>query len=270
MANTSASPTRTQLVLRVIIGLLLGALVLGGVYTAYAYIASPEHVRKPTNAHYHFRMQVLVDGKAEDFGSQEYQKGYPKDLCNAALVEQPIHFHDNKDQFVHIHWKGVTGGEVLKYYGWNLIGGLPSALGYKLDDLGSIEKVTAHGNYLPKRAAGTNYYVYTGDENGYQERKWEDFLNQDLEAFFGKSYGVIDRRPWIVRMLAPKANAHADPADADGDGQSSTETTEERLTRINTLVGNVVVFAQKDRPTDEQIKDRFTKLVPLSDSTCGG
>jgi hypothetical protein len=32
----------------------------------------------------------------------------------------------------------------------------------------------------------------------------------------------------------------------------------------------VVIFAQNDEPTDEQIRERFNNLVPLHDSTCGG
>ena len=57
---------------------------------------------------------------------------------------------------------------------------------------------------------------------------------------------------------------------ADGDvGQSGQETEEEQLTRINNLVGNVVIFVQSDKPTDRQIKDRFNDLEPLTDSSCG-
>ena len=48
------------------------------------------------------------------------------------------------------------------------------------------------------------------------------------------------------------------------------ETEEEKLTRINNMIGNVVIFVQKDKPTDQQIKERFNDLEPLSDSTCGG
>lgn len=271
MAHPEATaPRRRQPLLRIGIGLLLGTLALGVGYGTYAYAASPVHVRQPSSTHYHLRMQVVVNGEVEDFGGQEYQKGYPKDLCSAALVEQPIHFHDNRDQFVHIHWKGITGGEVLKYYGWNFIGGLPNALGYKVDDVQSIVKVTTHGNYLPAKPKDAQYYVYTGDETRYQEQAWQEFLEKDLEDFFGKRYSVQYGRTGLARLLIPRAVAHSDPGDAAEDGQPGSETEQDRLARINTLVGNVVIFAQQERPTDEQIKDRFTKLVPLAASTCGG
>ena len=45
--------------------------------------------------------------------------------------------------------------------------------------------------------------------------------------------------------------------------------SEEELTRINNVIGNVVIFAQEKEPTKEQIKARFDNLVPLHDSTCG-
>ena len=38
---------------------------LGG-YAGYIYAASPNTIRNPKLEHYHFRMQILVNGKAED------------------------------------------------------------------------------------------------------------------------------------------------------------------------------------------------------------
>lgn len=244
-------------------------------YVGYAYAASPAVVRNPKLEHYHFRMQILVNGKAEDFSTKGYQTGYAKDQCNASLPEQPIHFHDNKDQFTHIHWEGMTGGMVMKYYGWNYIGGMSNALGYKLDKLTDPQKVTTHGNYLPAVPQGSNFYVYTGNENGYKQRSFDDWKSQDLEQFFGASSNFPahklnkDGQSSLLDKVFPKALAHGGEDDGN-DGEAGEESEEQKLTRINNLVGNVVIFAQKDKPTDQQIKDRFNKLEPLSDSTCGG
>lgn len=243
-------------------------------YAGYIYAVSPVVIRNPKLEHYHFRMQILVDGKAENFAEEKYQKGYVKDQCNANLPEQPIHFHDNKDQFTHIHWEGMTGGMVLKYYGWNYIEGIGGALGYKLDDLKDIQKVTTHGNFLPAIPNDTIPYVYTGDENSYQERSFEDFKKQDLEQFFGKTsnspaHELNKQTTSLLDGVFPKANAHGGEADGS-DGEPGEESEEQKLTRINNLLGNVVIFAQKDKPSDQQIKERFNDLEPLSDSTCGG
>lgn len=247
-------------------------------YVGYVYASSPAVIRNPKLEHYHFRMQIVVDGKAEDFSTEGYQTGYAKDQCNANLPEQPIHFHDNKDQFTHIHWEGMTGGMVMKYYGWNYIGGVGNALGYKLDDLGDIQKVTTHGDYLPKLADNEQFYIYTGDENGYQEKSFADWKDKDLEDFFGKTSNFPAHKinngeqTSLLDRLFPKASAHGGVDDgADGEpGEEVIETEEEKLTRINNMIGNVVIFAQNDKPSDEQIKARFNDLEPLSDSTCGG
>lgn len=262
---------RFNVVILAIVVLLLIPLA----YASYLYAASPAVIRSPKMEHYHFRMQILVNGKAEDFSTKAYQTDYAKDQCNANLPEQPIHFHDNKDQFTHIHWEGMTGGMVMKYYGWNYIGGLSNALGYKLDDLKDPQKVTTHGNYLPKVNPEENFYVYTGDENGYKERSFEDWKNQDLEQFFGVTSNSPSHKinngeqVTLLDKIFPKAYAHDGEIDGN-DGEPGEETEKEKLTRINNLLGSVVIFAQKDKPTDQQIKDRFNDLEPLSDSTCGG
>lgn len=251
-------------------------------FVSYVYATSPHVIRDPKLEHYHFRMQILVNGKAEDFGTKGYQTGYAKDQCNANLPEQPIHFHDNKDQFVHIHWEGMTGGMVMKYYGWNYIGGMDNALGYKLDKLSDPQKVSTHGNYLPSIPDDAKFFVYSGSVGEYKERKFDDWKNQDLEQFFNTTsnfpaHDMNKQQTSILDKIFPKAYAHGTADDADGNDGDSTVTTnqgaapdKEELKRINNLVGNVVIFVQKDKPTDQQIKDRFNGLEPLSDSTCGG
>jgi hypothetical protein len=242
-------------------------------YAGYVYAVSPEVIRNPKLEHYHFRMQILANGKAEDFSTKAYQTGYAKDQCNASLPEQPIHFHDNIDQFTHIHWEGMTGGMVMKYYGWNYIGGMSNALGYKLDNLKDPQEVTTHGNYLPAIPKDTAFYVYTGDENGYEERSFEDWKTQDLETFFNTTSNFPaheqNKQASLLDKVFPKALAHGGEDDGN-DGETGEETEQEKLTRINNLIGNVVIFVQKDKPSDQQIKDRFNDLEPLTDSTCGG
>lgn len=254
---------------------LVVLLLLPLLYGSYIYAASPSVIRNPKLEHYHFRMQILVNGKAEDFSAEGYQTGYSKDQCNVNLPEQPIHFHDKKDQFTHIHWEGMTGGMVMKYYGWNFIGGIDNALGYKVDNFKDIQKVTTHGDYLPAIPNDAQLYIYTGNENGYQEKSLNDWKTQDLEQFFGKTSNFPaheqNKQTSLLDKVFPKAYAHGTSDDADGDdGSNPVESEEEKLTRINNMIGNVVIFAQKDKPTDQQIKDRFNNLEPLSDSTCGG
>jgi hypothetical protein len=253
-------------ILYCLVTLLLMVLLLG----SYVFIASPSAIRTPQLDHYHFRMQIIVDGHAENFADSRYQIGYSKDQCTVALPTQPIHFHDNKDQFVHIHWQNVTGGMVLKYYGWNYIGGMPGVLGYRFDTT-VPQKVPIHGNILPTVPSGANFYIYSGDEHGYTERNFKDFENQKLEQFFGVTSNFPGRSlppSSMLDKLFPKVSAHE--VSSSTSPTIGNETQEEKLTRINNLIGNVVIFVQKDRPTDQQVQDRFNHLEPLSTSTCGG
>lgn len=243
-------------------------------YVGYVYASSPSVIREPKLEHYHFRMQILVNGKAENFAEDKYQQDYAKDQCNASLPEQPIHFHDKKDQFTHIHWEGMTGGMVMKYYGWNYIGGINKALGYKLDDLKDIQKVNTHGNFLPAVSDEAKFSIYTGDENGYKEKSFNDWKSQDLEQFFDTTsnfpaHEQNKQKTTLLDKVFPKTYAHNGANDGN-DGEPGEEDERQKLTRINNLMGNVVIFVQKDKPTDQQIKDRFNNLEPLSDSTCGG
>lgn len=250
-------------------------LLLTGGTVGYLYAASPLSVREPLIEHYHFRMQVLVNGQAVNFADDKFQAGYSKDNCNAKLTASPIHFHDRMDQFVHIHWEGITGGQVLKMYGWNFIGGTRGSLGYRFDEAPKLKQVPIHSNSLPVIPSDANFYVYTRDGNSYKEKSFADFTGQDLEQFFGTTsnfpahkLNMEKRKTSLLEQLQtaliPKAHAH-NGAD-DGDGSHD----EAELKRINNLIGDVVIFTQKDKPTDQQIKDRFSKLVPLGDSTCGG
>jgi hypothetical protein len=250
--KSTPSTDRTTRLLRWAIGLLLGLVVLAAGVIGSAYALSPEAIRHPTGTHYHFRLQVINDGKAVNFADPAYQTEFNKDICSVKLTHEPIHFHDGVDQFVHVHWAHMTGGLLLKNYGWNFIGGLPGMLGVRFNDAPKVAPVMIHGNALPKVASGDHYYVYTGDADGYRERSWNDFLSQDINVFMGHP-SISARGFWD--WLVPAAQAHGD---------------DEALTELNHVVGNVVIFAQKDRPTDAQIKARFEHLVPLPESTCGG
>lgn len=273
LVQTSETPNKKTLgrIWKLAAGVLGGVILLLAIVFGYLYAASPPAIRNPKFQHYHFRMQVVINGKVENFGDQKYQIGYSKDNCNAALTVQPIHFHDSKDQMVHIHWDGMTGGMVLKYYGWNYIGGMKGALGYKLNNLGDIQEVRIHGDYLPAPPKDARLYIFTGDESSYQERQSADFLHSDLEDFFGKKSNLPgeDAQASLLRHIFPKASAHGAEKHQDSDA-AAHETEGEKLTRINNLIGNVVIFAQKDQPADQQVKDRFNDLEPLGDSTCGG
>jgi hypothetical protein len=268
------------------------------------YLWTPTNLRFPEFDHSHFRMQYIFQGQAEDFGSPRYQVEYSKDSCSGDLPKQPIHFHDNRNHFVHIHWQKATGGQVLKFYGLNKIDSFDQYLGLRIDDLlkGQLNPIPTHSNALPKPKEGDQFYVYTGKKNDFKKKDINDFVTQDLEKFFGVDSSIRktleDDKKTKVNFLELNAKAHSGiehtnqteaqkhdaevkeeqklKAEVEARNNQVTQNstplpkTEEELKDINNLLGDVLIFVQKETPTNEQINSRFEAMEPLSPSTCGG
>jgi hypothetical protein len=146
-------PDRLTMVLRLVVGLLLLAVVVGGVWLAAAYAFSPAAIRHPARTHFHFRLQVINGGTPVNFAEDKFQTPFDTDNCSAALTREPIHFHDQLDQFVHIHWAGMTGGLLLKNYGWNFISGPDDTLGYRFDQFPRPARPPRAHRLRPRRRA---------------------------------------------------------------------------------------------------------------------
>lgn len=253
---------------------IIGVIVLSGVsYIGYAYTSTPSHLRSPEFEHLHLRTQIIVDGSPVDFSHAEFQEEYDKNSCSAELSGHPVDFHDNVDQMTHVHWRGITGGELLKYYGWNLIGGDDTALGKRYDQ-GILKPSTVEiaGNLLPEVSEEAKFYVYTGDEEGYEQKDWNEFLENNLEEFFGKKSLLNQDNETSLSPLdwfSQKAYAHDGGTDDEEEASVDTED-KETLERINNMIGNVVIFAQENEPTQDEVTERFKNLVPLHNSVCGG
>src|SRR5829696_3773881 len=140
-----AAPDRLTRFLRWLVGIVVVILLAAAGWYAYTWIITPEPLRHPGQAHYHFRLQVINQGTPVDFSQAKFQTDFNKDICSADITKEPVHFHDNLNQFVHVHWKGITGGLLLKTYGWNLSGGPATTLGYRFDHLPQLERVPIHG-----------------------------------------------------------------------------------------------------------------------------
>jgi hypothetical protein len=287
--------------------ILLPLLILTILIIASIFFWTPSNLRFPEYDHSHFRMQYIFQGQAEDFGSPRYQVEYSKDSCTGDLPEQAIHFHDNRNHFVHLHWQKVTGGQVLKFYGLNKIDYINQNMGIRIDEAlkGKFNLIPTHSNALPKPKEGDQFYVYTGNAKEYKKRDIQEFLTQDLEKFFGVDSSIRktleeDKKAKKVNWLEVTSQAHsgiehADQTEAEKHdlevaeqeklkaeidarnnsnqlGQKTTPLpkTEEELKDINNLLGDVIIFVQKEEPTIDQIKSRFDAMEPLSPSTCGG
>ncbi len=313
-----------------VIGLILALITIS---VSILFLLTPDRIKFAKSDHYHFRLQYIYKGQSEDFGSPRYQTDYVKDVCSGAITESPIHFHDNKDQIVHVHWQDMTGGDVLKFYGVDLVGGMSGAMGLKFGELLKLPPqfiwLPIHSNSLPKASPDEQYYVYVGDQNNYVKKDFKDFLNQSVEKFIGVDSKVrLDKEEsdkWqkkissnpsspdnlldTIKVKAHNGEDHQTLSEAEAheqkvkldlkekeglelrnnqaiDSKSKTERTsksqaqtvkaetaiktEEELRQINNMIGNIVIFVQKEEPSSKQINARFNKLEPLSPSVCGG
>jgi hypothetical protein len=232
--DQKTSADRLAPVLRWITAIIVTVIVLGGSFVAYAYFSTPDPLRRPVQAHYHFRLQVVNGGQIVNFADAKYQTAFNDDNCSALITKEPIHFHDNLSQFVHIHWAHMTGGILLKNYGWNLIGGTDTILGYRFDALPKLTSTPIHGRALPTPPKGAHYFVYESsmaNPGSYHQKVWADFLQQDLRTFMGAG-------------PAPKS-------------ASTSDTADEKLAQLNDVIAT-------------QIQARFDDLIPLPNSVCGG
>lgn len=183
--------TKKNLIKAIFIILILVILSSISVYSVLRWGFSKENIAYPKQDHSHFRLKYIFEGQEEDFGSPRYQTDYTKDICSGDLTTSPLHFHDNKTDYQHQHWAGMTGGQWLKFYGYNLIGGLDGYLGFELDKLPKIIPVPIHSISLPKPRPNNKFWIYTGIENTdgswtITPKIWNDFINQDFETFFNK------------------------------------------------------------------------------------
>jgi hypothetical protein len=238
---------RPQDLFRFIIGTILVICLAFALSYGWMYIKTPAPLRKPQSAHYHLRLQIINNGKPVEFGKENFQTPYDKYSCSVNLPEEPIHLHDNINQFVHIHWQGITGGMILKNYGWNEIGDKDDVLGYRFDQSWWPHTITIHGNMLPQRLSSAHFYLYTGDQTSHRLRNWPVFLNEDLELFFNDS-----------------ANLET------GITEATSTTSDTEHTRVKHMIGNAILFVQENPPTETEVQSYFNNLIPLPESICGG
>jgi len=248
--------------LKLFILILVSILIAVGSYFGYSYFAQANQ-KDIVAAHHHFRMQLIIEGQYIDLSQDEFQEDYEKGSCSAELPKTPIHLHDGVDQIVHIHWDKIKGGQVLKYYGLNLIDKNNEILEYQPSKDIKLNKVEIKGDLIPSPNETSTFWVYTGKKDEYKKRDLQDFLVQDLETFFDKKSTLTQQREELKEInynLFKSIKADAD----------SGKHSEGELEEIQNLIGNVVIFVQENEPTDQEIRDRFNQLTPLGDSVCGG
>lgn len=238
-----------------VVGIVAAILLIGGYY-GFLWFGTAPNIRDPKLEHAHLRLQYIVDDTAVDFSDDKYQQEYKKNQCSAEFPKQPIHFHDNLDQFVHLHWKDITGAQLLGYYG-NSVGGINDILGYKKNSLTDWEKISTHGDLLDNTSRDT-MWIYSSTDSELELRNIDDFLDHDLESFFGNESSFNSPETSFLDKLFPIAHAEENLPE------------ESELKRIQNLIGDVAIFVQDTEPTAGQIESARANFIELDNSVCGG
>lgn len=275
---------------------ILVSLLILGLFVAAVAITNPDNIAYPAYEHLHFRMSYSYRGVEENFSESKYQEPYSKDTCTDTITKTPVHFHDDKNHTVHVHWRGLTGGQVLKYYGVNKIDWLSNYMGIKARNEKkqvSLSLIPVHTDSLPKPSSSDKIFIFTGNSDKFELRKEEDFYNQELETFFNKRSSVREtlekeeKQTSLIPKMIPnflnlktfslKAYAHSENKDKEEINTKSEQAqdspapkSQDELKKISNTIGDVVIFVQPERPQDSDVEKKFKNLAPLSDSTCGG
>jgi hypothetical protein len=269
------------------------------------FVFNPSVIRSPKVAHHHFRMQLYIDDAYVNFSESQFQESYDLGQCDGSLTNTPIHFHDKKDQFVHIHWKNITGGQVLKYYGLNRIDIIDDYMGITFKDgWNKPQLLKIHGKAIPQTSK--NLYVYQVKDGEAILREKDDFLFDDLESFFGVKSSLTEAQEeeensfFEIRGLAHREGGDKIEVEIKSEQTTQTEAkitsiidsegnttiiedsqnpdqssvsiqkTQEELKKLNDVIGDVIVFVQDSEPTKGQVESKLDDFVTLESSTCGG
>lgn len=262
----------TQKLLSFLWGMVSGIIVVI-FYLTTTLVFGSSAIRNPKMEHFHIRMQVEIDGAVQDFSSDKFQNLQDATICKGGLAGEPFHFHDKTDQIVHIHWQGVTGGQLLKYYGLNKIGEPEGKLGVRTDSLPKLAFVPIHGNSFSTPQNSDKLWIYTGDDHSHTTRSAQDFLQLAIDDFLGKKSEIrtnIESKSTSQSLINELFSGIEVAANTDNSTTTGSKLSTEDLEKLNDLLGNIVIFVQQNQPTEAQVNAKFQNLIPLSETVCGG
>ena len=249
--------------MKLIYKLLLTILVLVIISTSTLFLITPKHLKNPSLDHQHLRLKLLVNGKRIDFGSQEYQKEFDKSICDNKLSSEPFHFHDNLDQYLHLHWKGLTGGDMLTYLNINnkLRANLRT-LAFRFDYFPQLQRIRTLEPKLDIEK-GSSIQIYF---RGYQQ---EQISKINIDMF--KSTAITDLNKKVYSAYNKNEANNTNVAYAhEGEDDSDNQAVDSEKQKIESLLGDFVIVINKEEIKDNELKQLFTDWIDIPESVCGG
>jgi hypothetical protein len=229
-----------------------------GLISLTTFVSRP-HFNNPYYTNYHLRLQLVYNGQLTTFAFENTQEANEFKVCDLNLITKPIYQNAFNSQLFKVSWEGVTGGEILKYYGLNLVGGSNEVLGYRFNDAFVPQKLLTLKTLDIKPTKQHKTFVYKNRQDGFIKLDPLDFLYKDIELVVKKSnIRLLREQSQPNNFFGVKAFAQ------DEKPVVQQQEFESKLSLDYDLIGNVVVFIGDSEPTEEKIIDRFNNFIPLS------
>jgi hypothetical protein len=239
--------------------LTLSLVITTIVLFSFTTFISRPHFNSPQFTNYHLRLQLIYSGELTPFAKQTIQEINEFKVCDLSLLTKPVYQNTFNSQLFRVNWEGITGGEILKYYGLNLVGGPNDILGYRLKGFSIPQAIQTKNKINTKPAKQQKTFVYQNRQDGYAKIDPLDFLYKDIELVLKKSNIRLQREEsQPAGVLGVKAFAQ------DEKPIVQQQEFESKLSLDYDLIGNVVVFVADLEPTEDVIIDRFNNFIPLN------
>ena len=225
-----------------VIGISIGIIIFTTLFVGIFFTSiSPLHISFPKSTHSHFRLQIWHHGEQINFSDETFQTPYNPLVCDQNITETPIHFHDSQKEIVHLHWKGITGYDVLKNYGWNnnAFNLMKTIQGIRFDEFPHIHVVHSQKSVLPEVKDDEDVFIFIKRGESISTLTLKEFLKTHLESYFMEEY-------------------------------KTKNNMQEHMIPDNTPLGDVLILIQSNAPTNEEVQQYLSNFHEEMSRSCNG
>ena len=235
--------------------------LLGFIFLSYTVVSRP-HLIKPVATFFKLKTRIYYQKTPLEL-TQNDIADQSNSNCGLAVTEKPFYLDKDKKNVVQVRWEGMTGGELLKYYGFNYLSGLNDLIGVQYRGPFDIKPVRPLA--VSKLTSSDLLYIYSGSDKDFKLLNSQNFLYQDLENTIKKSRLRTKREKESSKLIL-------DTISVSGEESSGLtlepQLTEGQLNDINNIVGSLAIFIQRDTPSNTDVINSFNSMERLSSESC--
>jgi uncharacterized protein YneF (UPF0154 family) len=242
----------------VAIFLIILSILFGVAGFSFVTYFSRPYFNNPVFTNYHLRLQLINNGQIVSISGQNDERTNEFKVCDLTLLNRPIYQNSFNSELFQVSWEGITGGEILKYYGLNLVGGFDDVLGYRVKKNFGVEAIKPFQGNGISVSKKSKVFAYFKRQDGYEKLDQLDFLFKDIELAVKKSNIRLEREhAKTPGLFGIRVFAEEKP-------KIEQQEFESKLSLDYDLIGNIVVFFEESEPTEDRIIDRFNNFIPLN------